>query len=60
MNHYHSDNTEIVADERSKPAQEKLAFCVVMMAGSALKSAQGRKLQQCHKQITMHQQGAYT
>jgi hypothetical protein len=35
---------EDVADGRSIPAQEKLAFRVVMMAGSGLKPAQRRRL----------------
>jgi hypothetical protein len=35
---------EDVADGRSIPAQEKLAFRVVMMAGSGLKPAQKRRL----------------
>jgi hypothetical protein len=36
--------TEIVADGRSIPTQAKLAFRVVMMAGSGLKPAQKRRL----------------
>ncbi len=34
-----SDYPEIVAGDRSTPAQEKLAYSVVMMAGSGLKPA---------------------
>jgi hypothetical protein len=33
----------IVAGERLTPAQAKFAYCVVMMAGSGLKSAKGEK-----------------
>jgi hypothetical protein len=40
-NHYLiSDDPEIVA----APAQEILAYCVVMMAGSGLKSAKKKKV----------------
>jgi hypothetical protein len=43
-NHYPgSVDPEIVADDRLIPAQEKLACCVVMMAGFGLKSAKKKK-----------------
>ncbi len=42
-NHYPSDDPETVADDRLTLAQEKLAYCVVMMADSGLKSAKKRK-----------------
>jgi hypothetical protein len=32
-NHYPGDDPEIVAGDRLTPAQEKLAYCEVMMAG---------------------------
>jgi hypothetical protein len=44
-NHYPIDDPEIVTGDRLlTPAQEKLANCVVMMAGSGLKSAKRKGL----------------
>jgi hypothetical protein len=37
--YYPSNDTEIIAGDSSIPPQAKLAYCVVMMAGSGLKSA---------------------
>jgi hypothetical protein len=41
--------TEYVADGRSIPAEAKLAYRVVMMAGSGLNSAQRRRLFSANK-----------
>ncbi len=41
--------TEYVADGRSIPAEAKLVYRVVMMAGSGLKSAQRRRLLSANK-----------
>ncbi len=43
-NHYPSDGTDIVADDRLIPPEVKLAYLVVMMDGSGLKSAKREKL----------------
>jgi hypothetical protein len=53
-NHYPSDDPEIVAGDSATPVQEKLAYCVVIMAG--LKSARKKKFTY-HKQTAMHRQG---
>jgi hypothetical protein len=41
--------TKYVVDGRSIPAEAKLAYRVVMMAGSGLKSAQRRRLLSANK-----------
>jgi hypothetical protein len=43
-NYYPIDDPEIVAGDRLAPTQEKLAYCVVMMAVSGLKSAKQEKV----------------
>ncbi len=48
-NHYPSDDAEIVGDDTSISAQAKLGYLVVMIAGSGLKSAKWKRLQQCKK-----------
>jgi copper homeostasis protein CutC len=49
--------TEYVADGRSMTAEAKLAYRVVMMTGSGLKSAQRRRLATSCKQTAMHPRG---
>jgi hypothetical protein len=57
-NHYPSDDPEIVDGDRLTPAQVKLAYCVVMMAGFGLKSAKKIKCYTvAYKQTAMHRQG---
>ncbi len=43
-NNYPGDDTEIDVDDWSIPAHEKLAYLVVAMTGSGLKSAQRKRL----------------
>ncbi len=50
--------TEYVADGRSMTAEAKLAYRVVMMAGSGLKYAQRRRLLSANKLSCIHS-GAY-
>jgi copper homeostasis protein CutC len=49
--------TEYVADGRSMTAEAKLAYRVVMMTGSGLKSAQRRRLVTSCKLTAMHPRG---
>jgi hypothetical protein len=43
-NHYPSVGIAIVVEDKSIPAQAKLAFHIVMMSGAGLKSAQRKRL----------------
>ncbi len=51
-NHYPRDDTEIAADDKLIPAQEKFAYLCITLTGLGFKSAQMRILQ-C-KQTAMH------